>query len=228
MANLTDEQRDLLKERKILDAQILDSLDTPPKKDGTVLDLANELNWPLEYFLLELKAAGINKANAKESLTNEDKLAFLSYIIRFYKAGLTPENKFQSPKSAESNLSDGKNQNLDLGSVFDNYIDQVARFAAKYGSMSQEELSELWNEGKNSFINDERNAIYFAYRQKSKKKIKTEFKIPEASFEKRCPFCQNMLNKKNICDKCGTGFSNAPSLIFDIENPLDGENNKVD
>lgn len=95
----------------------------------------------------------------------------------------------------------------------------------KYRVMTELDLNILLNDDKNNFNDIEREAINVAYREKHRQKSATKFKIPATSFNKKCPFCGSILsNKKNICEGCGTGFSNNPSLIFgDLDDIVDSE-----
>lgn len=212
------------------------------KNYNSVLTFSNDLNWPLEYFFAELKSAGIEKKSAREQLTDQDKDAFLRYIIRYYRNGLAPANKLifsVSSKSTPPKSENKKNENTDECSErpsFENsflkFSDQhrtpLQRYIAQYSILPSDQINQLWNHGSNDFKGDERQAIYLVYRNNSKKKIQTEYDQPTLSFVKKCPFCSSVFNKNSsVCEGCGTCFSSSPSLLFNNnkEDIKDDENN---
>ncbi len=211
-------------------------------KNNSVLSFSNELNWSLEYFFAELKSAGVEKKSAYEQLTDQDKAAFLSHIIRYYRNGLEPLKKLKFNVTSKTTQ-----MNSEINEETDSFNDPVVtksekiflnvqptklqKLIAHYSIMSRDQVNELWNQGVNDFKGDERQAIYLVYRDKSKQNIQTEFSESMVSFVKKCPFCQSVFNKdNNLCQGCGTGFSRNPSLLFndskeDIKQDENGENN---
>lgn len=201
--------------------------------DNSLLKFANDLNWPIEFLQSELKLAGVEHKHAKDQLTDPDKAAFLTHLIRYYSDGLKPHFKLKPDtgpnkevekinilKEKISGHVSEKNNHKKLFLNFSNHnLTLLQRLITQYSGLSMDQINELWNRGKNDFKGDERQAIYIVYRNKNKKICKTEFLKPAESFVEKCPFCQAILsNSSEVCRACGTGFSKKPSLIFDSAN----------